>query len=198
VAEELGDKLVRLEMDLGRVADTLGRLEGKDPKPIGGMKDNVTGWIGTIATVLAVIGAFAMTVISPLQEDLNYLKEIREIERAKDTDSVFELGRQTAEIMKIQSEIMTLQSQIADGTIGIGALQIALEKVSADAAAVAERVSSNELRWNDILESRVRESQLMSESLNYRLLEVERHLGEVREQIGQHVQVYHPREPHNE
>jgi len=106
------ERLIQMEGDLGRIHEAVGRVEQRSDKTDMMPKQptvNIAGWVGTIATVFAVIGAFAMTVISPLQDDITHLYEMTNAQLEERQERLYEMGHRWAQLDELRDRFEQIQ-----------------------------------------------------------------------------------------
>jgi chromosome segregation ATPase len=157
-------RLIEMEGDLESLKESQSRIESKidegnkatrkgishQVKPA-----NISGWIGAAATTLAVIGALAMTIITPIQNDVQYLKETIENKSNVGQQQLFTLGQQTAELKELNAEIAEIKKNLSSDEVDLKDLEVRLRNLSEKLAVLVQRIESNEQRFEGILQQRI-------------------------------------------
>ena len=155
-------RLIEMEGDLESLKESLARIEPKldstnNPQSITdrAKEGSIAGWIGAAATTLAVIGALAMTVIAPIQNDVEHLIQLEEIRDTEAQGSRYELGKQTATIIELQRKIEDIEKSLSSDEVDLEELEATVRSISLELALLVQRITSNEVRFQGIYDQRI-------------------------------------------
>lgn len=145
-------RLVEIDGDLEGIKETLKRLEKKVDKTADSSlapknPTNVAQWVTTAIAGVTILGAVGMAVIAPIKEDIQYLTQAYENNLRRSEDSVFELGKQTSELLEIQEDLVELHKKFHESDKNIEDIEKELSELKLKLAILTQRVEGNEKRF---------------------------------------------------
>jgi hypothetical protein len=109
----IDQRLNKTDAEVSKLSSSTARLEVNDEAILRELKvvvdivnrakpNNLVGWLGTSLSVLVIIGAFAMVVITPITEKQAIMDKESYLDHRIDLNDAFKAGRMAADIDNLQ------------------------------------------------------------------------------------------------